>query len=73
MDEDIDIMMIMCNLWRVNKVNNFDIGKDLQNAYRQGYIDALTDLANEVEEELSKASWYSKGKFIGLIKRRIWR
>ena len=46
-----------------------DTGKDLQDAYDEGYMDALTDLANKIENEFTKASWYSKGKFIGLIKR----
>lgn len=50
-------------------MSDFDIGKDLQDAYNKGYIDALTELESKIEKELTKASWYSKGKFIGLIKR----
>ena len=46
-----------------------DIGKELQEAYDEGYMDALTDLEKKIENEFTKASWYSKGKFIGLIKR----
>ena len=43
-------------------------GKDLQDAYNEGYVDALTELESKVEKELTKASWYSKGSLIGLVK-----
>lgn len=47
----------------------FDIGKDLSDAYEEGYINALKDLENKAEKELSGASWYSKGSFLKLIRR----
>lgn len=49
-------------------VFNFDIGKDLQDAYNQGYKDALTDLEYEIENKLSKANWYSKGRILRVVK-----
>jgi len=50
-------------------MNDFDIGKDLQDAYNEGYKDGLIDLTNKIENEFTKASWYSKGSIIGFIKR----
>lgn len=49
-------------------MNDFDIGKDLQDAYNQGYKDGLTDLENEIENKLSKANWYSKGRILRVVK-----
>ena len=54
---------------RLESGRMIDIGKELQEAYDEGYMDALTDLAKKIENEFTKASWYSKGKFIGLIKK----
>lgn len=47
----------------------FDIGKARLEAYEEGYMDALTDFENKIDAELTKACWYSKGKFTGLVKR----
>lgn len=47
----------------------FNIGKAQSEAYEEGYIDALTDFENKIDAELTKACWYSKGKFTGLVKR----
>ena len=46
----------------------FNIGKAQLEAYEEGYIDTLTDFENKTDAELTKACWYSKGKFTELVK-----
>lgn len=56
--------------------NGFDIGQDLQDANNEGYYDgyrsALWEMENQIEE-LSKASWYSKGSILKIIRDELER
>ena len=52
----------------------FDIGKDLQNAYDDGFSDGYRSALQEVEyqvERLSKASWYSRGSVQKIIREEM--
>ena len=51
--------------------DGFDMGRAEYNAYNDGYkdgtIDALEHLADKLEKDLTKSSWYSKGKILKLM------
>ncbi len=46
-----------------------DMDKDLQDIYNKGYKQGLVELVNKMEKDLTKASWYSKGKILAYIKK----
>lgn len=57
-------------------LNGFDIGQDLADANNEGYYDgyrsALWEMENQIEK-LSKASWYSKGSILKIIRDELER
>lgn len=57
-------------------LNGFDIGQDLADANNEGYYDgyrsALWEVENQIEK-LSKASWYSKGSILRIIRDELER
>lgn len=57
-------------------LNGFDIGQDLADANNEGYYDgyrsALWEVENQIEK-LSKASWYSKGSILKIIRDELER
>ena len=65
----MNIALFMCHREGGRILMEFDIGKAQQEAYEDGYIDGLTDFENKIDAELTKACWYNKGKFTGLVKR----
>ena len=51
-----------------------DIGKDLQDAYDDGFSDGYRSALQEVKcqvERLSKASWYSMGRIQRIIREEM--
>jgi hypothetical protein len=57
---------------RVHWLNGGGMGQAGYNAYNDGYkngtVDALEKLIDKFEKDLTKASWYSKGKVLKLVR-----